>query len=77
MYKGLGKYYYSININYKTNELEQKMLLNLYKEKWTSGMTILPPNELSEKTCSNIESMGKLAVEYAKRIDEETKKVIN
>lgn len=51
------------------------MLLNLYKEKWTSGMAILGPAELSEKTCSNMESMGKLAVEYAKRIDEEIKKV--
>ena len=51
------------------------MLLNLYKEKWTSGMAILPPKELSEKTCTNIESMAKLSVEYAKRIDEEIKKV--
>ena len=51
------------------------MLLNLYKERWTSGMTLIPPKELSEKTCSNMESMGKLAVDYAKRIDEEIKKV--
>lgn len=27
---GLNKHYYSININYRKNELEQKMLLNLY-----------------------------------------------
>ncbi len=40
MYKGLNKYYYSININYKTNELEQKMLLNLYKQKWNSGLKL-------------------------------------
>lgn len=37
-------------------------------------MAILPPKELSEKTCTNIESMAKLSVEYAKRIDEEIKK---
>ncbi len=40
MYKGLNKYYYSININYRTNELEQKMLLNLYKNKWNSPLKL-------------------------------------
>lgn len=40
MYKGLNKYYYSININYKTNELETKMLLNLYKQKWNFGLKL-------------------------------------
>merc|ERR1712139_165709 len=32
---GLNRHYYSINISYRKNELEQKMLLNLYHEKWT------------------------------------------
>ena len=31
LYHGLNKHYYSIAINYRKNELEQKMLLNLYK----------------------------------------------
>lgn len=43
MYKGLNKYYYSININYRTNELEQKMLLNLYKEKWNIPLRLPSP----------------------------------
>lgn len=37
---GLNKHYYSININYRKNELEQKMLLNLYKKKWTEGLKL-------------------------------------
>lgn len=40
MYKGLNKYYYSINLSYKTNPLETKMLLNLYKEKWNTGLKL-------------------------------------
>ena len=31
---GLNRNYYSIAINYKKNELEQMMLLNLQKQKW-------------------------------------------
>ena len=74
-FKGLGRYYYSININYKTNELEQKMLMNLYKEKWTAGLTLMRPAELSEKSCDGLEKIGKWAVEFEKRIEEEMKKV--
>jgi 26S proteasome regulatory subunit N11 len=48
MYKGLNKYYYSININYKTNELEQKMLLNLYKNKWNNALKLNDQEETTE-----------------------------
>jgi 26S proteasome regulatory subunit N11 len=37
---GLNRHYYSIAINYRKNELEQKMLLNLHKKNWTAGMTL-------------------------------------
>lgn len=36
---GLNKHYYSIAI-YRKNELEEKMLLNLHKKKWTDGLTL-------------------------------------
>ena len=74
MYKGLNKYYYSININYRTNELEQKMLLNLYKNKWNSALKLQDQQEVTEHSGENMEKMGKWCVEWAKRIDEETKK---
>lgn len=35
---GLNRHYYSIAINYRKNELEQKMLLNLHKKKWTEPL---------------------------------------
>lgn len=37
---GLNRHYYSIAINYRKNELEEKMLLNLHKKKWTDGLTL-------------------------------------
>jgi 26S proteasome regulatory subunit N11 len=37
---GLNRHYYSIAINYRKNELEQKMLLNLHKKTWTSGLKL-------------------------------------
>merc|ERR1712022_34806 len=40
MIHGLNRHYYSINISYRKNELEQKMLLNLYHEKWTNGLKL-------------------------------------
>ena len=38
LFHGLNKYYFSLNINYRKNEYEQKMLSNLYKKKWYNGL---------------------------------------
>jgi 26S proteasome regulatory subunit N11 len=40
MIHGLNRHYYSIAINYRKNELEQKMLLNLHKKTWTDGLKL-------------------------------------
>jgi len=37
---GLNRHYYSIAINYRKNELEDLMLLNLQKKSWTDGMKV-------------------------------------
>lgn len=37
---GLDRSYYSMAINYRKNELEQKMLMNLHKKNWTSGLKV-------------------------------------
>lgn len=68
MYKGLNKYYYSININYKTNDLETKMLLNLYKQKWNSGLKLKNQEETSEHSAENFKKIAKWAEEWTKRI---------
>ncbi|XP_071733266.1 uncharacterized protein [Rutidosis leptorrhynchoides] len=38
----LNRHYYSVAINYRKNKLAEKMLLNVYKKKWTDGPTLEP-----------------------------------
>ncbi len=42
---GLNRHYYSISINYRKNELEQQMLMNLNKKSWVDGLTLTDYNE--------------------------------
>lgn len=37
---GLNRNYYSIVINYRKNELENQMLLNLHKNKWNDALKL-------------------------------------
>merc|ERR1739841_39574 len=37
---GLNRHYYSIVIDYRKNELEEQMLMNLHKNNWTNGLTV-------------------------------------
>jgi len=70
---GLNRHYYSIAINYRKNELEQRMLLNLHKKKWTDGL-ILENYEAHEKTNEKlVTEMLDLAKNYNKNIIEEDK----
>ena len=39
---GLNRHYYSLLINYRKNELEERMLLNLSKKGWAAGASPLP-----------------------------------
>ncbi|KAJ3068904.1 multicatalytic endopeptidase [Podochytrium sp. JEL0797] len=69
---GLNRHYYSIGINYRKNELEQKMLLNLHKKDWTEGLTL---TNFDEHSCGNEESVKKmlaLSDAYNKSVVEET-----
>ncbi len=42
---GLNRHYYSISINYRKNELEQRMLRNLNKKSWVDGLTLMDYDE--------------------------------
>jgi hypothetical protein len=49
------------------------MLLNLYKQKWNSGLKLKDQSKITEHSHENFEKVSKFAIEWAKRIDEETK----
>ena len=73
--RGLNRSYYSLNIDYRKNALEMKMLSNVHAKQWASGITStgnLPErNKSSQKV---VERMLKLTKDYNERVkDEESK----
>lgn len=70
---GLNRHYYSIAINYRKNELEQKMLLNLNKKSWMEGLQLKNFKEHCKTNETTIEQMLELAKAYNKSVEEEDK----
>lgn len=68
---GLNRHYYSIGINYRKDELEELMLLNLSKKTWTDGLLL---KDFSAHTSSNeavVKELQQLADRYDKAVVEE------
>ncbi len=53
---GLNRHYYSIAINYRKNELEQKMLLNLHKKTWNNGLILNKFDSHFEENETNVKA---------------------
>jgi len=70
---GLNRHYYSIAINYRKNELEQKMLLNLHKKKWTDGLTVQKFDQHSHQNEKTVQTLLELAKNYQKAVQDEDK----
>lgn len=70
---GLNRHYYSISINYRKNELEQKMLMNLNKKSWVDGLTLNDYNSQCQLNKDTIKEMLTLANNYSKALVEEAK----
>jgi len=70
---GLNRHYYSIPISYRKNELEQKMLMNLHKKKWTDGLTLTPFDQHSHLNEKTVTEMLDLAKQYQKAVQDEDK----
>ncbi|KAI8137062.1 26S proteasome non-ATPase regulatory subunit 14 [Fennellomyces sp. T-0311] len=68
---GLNRHYYSLAINYRKNELEEKMLLNLHKKNWTHGLTLENFTEHTEENELSVKKMLSLAEAYNKSVQEE------
>jgi len=70
---GLNRHYYSIAINYRKNELEQRMLMNLNKKSWSDGLTLHDYNEHCQLNKDTVKDMLTLAKNYDKALEEEEK----
>ena len=66
--KGLHKYYYSIVINYRKSEIEQRMLLNLNKVNWASALKQKDYSEHANYSLEAMKNLNKLTKDYNKWI---------
>jgi 26S proteasome regulatory subunit N11 len=68
---GLNRHYYSIVIDYRKNELEEQMLMNLHKRSWTDGLSLerFEDHQLSNEQV--VEKMLKLTKDYNDRVKQE------
>merc|ERR1712032_311206 len=70
---GLNRHYYSIAINYRKNDLEQKMLLNLGRKKWQDGLKLVPFDRADSNNEEVVKEMLDLTEKYNKDIVDEFK----
>ena len=63
---GLNRNYYSLLINYRKNELEERMLLNLSKQGWTHGLTLQKFETHKATTADTLEDLKRYSEKYAK-----------
>ncbi|UYV79335.1 PSMD14 [Cordylochernes scorpioides] len=68
---GLNRHYYSISINYRKNELEQKMLLNLHKKSWMEGLGLQDYTDHCAMNAKTVGEMLELARAYHRSLEEE------
>lgn len=68
---GLDRHYYSIAISYRKNELEEQMLLNLNKNKWTDGLTLQAFDKQEEDNQETVENLLELTKGYQKLVEDE------
>jgi len=68
---GLNRHYYSIVIDYRKNELEEQMLMNLHKRNWTSGLSLEKFEDHQQSNQDLVEKMLKLTTDYNERVKQE------
>jgi len=68
---GLNRHYYSIAINYRKNQLEEKMLLNLHKKTWTAGLVLEDFESHATGNEKVLKELQSLSEKYDKAVVEE------
>jgi len=68
---GLDRHYYSLVIDWRKNDLEEQMLMNLHKKDWTTGLLLKKFEEHQKNTESLLEDMARLSKSYTERVREE------
>jgi len=67
----LDKYYYSLVIDWRKNDLEEQMLMNLHKKDWTTGLLLKKFEDHQKSAEALLDSMARLSKSYVERVREE------
>ncbi len=68
---GLDRHYYSLVIDWRKNDVEEHMLMNLHKKNWSSGLIIPKFEDQQKSTNALLENMARLSKDYAERVKQE------
>jgi len=68
---GLNRHYYSMCLDYRKNELEEQMLMNLHRGSWTEGLKTVKYEEHSATNEKTVKAMIKLSKDYNDRVQQE------
>jgi 26S proteasome regulatory subunit N11 len=68
---GLDRHYYSLVIDWRKNDLEEQMLMNLHKKDWTHGLKIQQYEDQQKYSEKMLEEMARLSKDYSARVKEE------
>jgi len=68
---GLNRHYYSIVIDYRKNELEEQMLMNLHKRNWTTGLSLEKFENHQKSNEQHVQKMLQLTKDYNERVQQE------
>jgi len=69
--------YYNLLINYKKNDLETKMLLNLHKSPWDQGFKVKKSENYKNDSLKQLKTMSDLCDKYSGWVDQEINKSID
>jgi 26S proteasome regulatory subunit N11 len=68
---GLDRHYYSLVIDWRKNDLEEQMLMNLHKKDWSAGLLIKKFEDHQTHTEAVLDDMTRLSKDYYRRVKEE------
>ena len=69
---GLDRYYYSLVIDWRKNDLEEQMLMNLHKKDWSQGLQTQPRGEHQAQIEKLLDAMKRSSSKgYVERVKQE------
>lgn len=68
---GLDRHYYSLVIDWRKNDLEEQILMNLHRKDWTTGLLVKKFEDYQKNAETMLADMSRLSKDYAERVKEE------